>query len=182
MPSREGSNLRPLWRFCHTLNKQKVTYGTPPLLKDIKNEGRTGKVYENKGMGDKMPEQMSDICAELKPILQKIAGLESLFTVNCVFATGFVHKFTAKRTSSSASCLSTFSAERRSESDQPSPRGEGGGHAPPGLRLPKGELGIANHRCFGPQAGEGPLLERRTYLLAAQPRCATPSNTQSHNQ
>src|ERR1035437_9072607 len=40
--------------------------------KDIKNEGRSGKVYENKGAMDKMSERMSAICAGLKPFLQKI--------------------------------------------------------------------------------------------------------------
>ena len=40
--------------------------------KDVKNEGRPGKVYENKGPMDKMAETISDICARLKPFLQKI--------------------------------------------------------------------------------------------------------------
>ena len=54
MPSREGSNLRPLWRFRQSLDIQKVTNGTPPPPRDVKNEDRSGYVYENKGDNDKM--------------------------------------------------------------------------------------------------------------------------------
>jgi hypothetical protein len=32
-------------------------------LKDVKNEGRSGDVYENKGNSDKMPDQKTDISA-----------------------------------------------------------------------------------------------------------------------
>src|ERR1017187_9486735 len=46
--------------------------GNHSTPKDVKNEGRPGKVYENKGQRDKMPEIISDICARLKPFLQKI--------------------------------------------------------------------------------------------------------------
>src|ERR1035437_9016588 len=46
--------------------------GNHSTPKDVKNEGRPGKVYENKGAMDKMSERMSDICARLKPFLQKI--------------------------------------------------------------------------------------------------------------
>jgi hypothetical protein len=76
MPSREGSNLRLLWRFRYALYKQKVITGTPPPPKDVKNEGRSGKVYENKGSPDKMPDEKSGICAQLNPVLQKITDLE----------------------------------------------------------------------------------------------------------
>ncbi len=48
MPSREGCNLRPLWRFRHALNQQKITCGAPPSLRDVKNEDRSDYVYENK--------------------------------------------------------------------------------------------------------------------------------------
>src|ERR1019366_9733932 len=40
--------------------------------KDVKNEGRPGYVYENKGEMDKMSETISGICAWSKPFLQKI--------------------------------------------------------------------------------------------------------------
>src|ERR1035441_3025521 len=40
--------------------------------KDVKNEGRPGKVYENKGPMDKMSETISAICARLEPFLQKM--------------------------------------------------------------------------------------------------------------
>ena len=49
VPNMQDSNLRPAWRIRHTLNEQKVTNGTPPPQKDVKNEGRCGNVYENKG-------------------------------------------------------------------------------------------------------------------------------------
>jgi hypothetical protein len=79
MPSLEGSNLRPLWRFRHASNQQIVTSGTPPPQKDVKNEGRSGKVYENKGSQDKMPDAISDMGARLRPVLQKIVDLEDSF-------------------------------------------------------------------------------------------------------
>ena len=34
--------------------------------KDVKYEGRSGDMYENKDMHDKMPDQNTDITAELK--------------------------------------------------------------------------------------------------------------------
>jgi len=52
---------------------------------------------------------------------------------------------------SSASYLSTFSPGRRLEIKPPSPRGEGGGHAPP---------------------GEGSLPPAHNHLVAAPPHCA----------
>src|ERR1035441_2679336 len=46
--------------------------GSHSTPKDVKNEGRPGKVYENNETMDKMSEIISDICARLKPFLQKI--------------------------------------------------------------------------------------------------------------
>src|ERR1017187_5762635 len=40
--------------------------------KDVKNDDRPGKVYENKGPSDTMSETISDICARSRPFLQKI--------------------------------------------------------------------------------------------------------------
>ena len=40
-------------------------------LKDVKNEGRSGNVYENKGPCDNLPETKGDICARLHAILHK---------------------------------------------------------------------------------------------------------------
>ena len=84
---RDASGLNPFSRFCHTLNQQKVNCGAPPPLKDVKYEGRSGNVYENKGSIDTMSETMSGICAWLEPILQKITDCEGQFAVNCVFRT-----------------------------------------------------------------------------------------------
>jgi hypothetical protein len=85
---REASGLNPSSRrFCHTLNQQKVSYGGPPPPKDVKYEERSGNVYENKGAIDRLSDEMSGICAWLKPILQKITDCEGQFAVDCAFRT-----------------------------------------------------------------------------------------------
>ena len=75
MPSREGSKFRPSWRFCYAPNKQKVIRGTPPPLRDVKNEGTSGDVDENKGKHDKMSGEITRIRVELTRIVQKITSL-----------------------------------------------------------------------------------------------------------
>ena len=95
MPSREGSNLRPLWRFRHALNQQKVTCGRKVRPRDVKNEGRTDYVYENKQEHDKMSCEKSDIYVEVKRILQKTAGSTSQFAVNGVLWACFVWESTS---------------------------------------------------------------------------------------
>jgi hypothetical protein len=90
MPSREGSNLRPLWRLCQSLDKQKVTNGTPPPQRDVKNEDRSGYVYENKWSHDKLSDEIPAIYIELTRILKKIAGFEGLFAVDCAFGAAFM--------------------------------------------------------------------------------------------
>jgi hypothetical protein len=84
MPSREGSNLRPLWRFRPALNKQKVTYVDQPTIKMLINDVGSRNVYENKGKIDIMPDEKSDIYVEMTRIFQKFAGLEGQFAVNPV--------------------------------------------------------------------------------------------------
>ena len=42
-------------------------------LKDVKNEGRSGNVYENKGPDDNLPDAKDDICARLHAILHRNA-------------------------------------------------------------------------------------------------------------
>ena len=71
-------NAAALLTVFHPKTTHTGNHSTP---KDVKNEGRPGKVYENKGQRDKMPEIISDICARLKPFLQKIAV--SSFPNNC---------------------------------------------------------------------------------------------------
>src|ERR1039458_3189063 len=66
-------NAAALLTVFHPETTHTGSHSTP---KDVKNEGRSGKVYENKGANDKMSERMSDICARLRPFLQKI-GLSS---------------------------------------------------------------------------------------------------------
>jgi hypothetical protein len=77
----EDSNPRPLWRIHPTSTQQKVTIGAPPHPKDVKNEGRSGNVHENKGSNDKMPEEMSGICAWLRVILQKNTDFKRHFAL-----------------------------------------------------------------------------------------------------
>ena len=42
-------------------------------------------MYENKEKEGNLPDEMRDIFAQLKPILQKITGLEGQFAVNYAF-------------------------------------------------------------------------------------------------
>jgi hypothetical protein len=90
---RGAFGLHPSWRFRHTLNQQKVTNGGRPPQKSIKNEGRSGNVYENKGSNDKLTETTSGICAQLNPILKKIKAWEGQFTVNYAFRMVFWSSF-----------------------------------------------------------------------------------------
>jgi|ERR1039458_3762961 hypothetical protein len=62
-------NAAALLTVFHPESTHTGNHSTP---KDVKNEGRPGYVYENKWEMDKMPEITSDICAWLKPFLQKI--------------------------------------------------------------------------------------------------------------
>jgi len=48
------SNLRLKWRLLTPKNQHKVTLGRRVPPRDVKNEGRTDYVYENKGEHDKM--------------------------------------------------------------------------------------------------------------------------------
>ena len=45
--------------------------GERATLKDVKNEGRSGNVYENKGTNDNLPDTKDDISAWLHAILHK---------------------------------------------------------------------------------------------------------------
>jgi hypothetical protein len=49
--------------------------GEPSTLKDVKNEGRSGNVYENKEPCDKLPDTKEDISAWLNVILHKNTGI-----------------------------------------------------------------------------------------------------------
>jgi hypothetical protein len=50
---RKDPRLRPLWRLTHTLIKVRNGALTH---RDVKNEGTSGDVYENKGSHDTMTE------------------------------------------------------------------------------------------------------------------------------
>ena len=47
---------------------KKTAGGNPSTPKDVKNEGRSGNVYENKGPYDISPDRKGDICAWLYAI------------------------------------------------------------------------------------------------------------------
>jgi len=55
------SRLRQLWRLTNTLIKVRNGALTH---KDVKNEGTSGDVYENKGVNDTMPDNPSGFLAE----------------------------------------------------------------------------------------------------------------------
>ena len=96
MPSQQGSNLRPLWRLRHALNKQKVTYGDWLKKKMLVYDVRSRNVYENKQNHDKLSHKKSDIYVELTRILQKIVGLKGQFGASGSFGALFLRKFTAR--------------------------------------------------------------------------------------
>ena len=50
--------------------------------KDVKNEGRSGNVYENKGSNDTMTENYSGFCAWSAPFLQKLTKIQRAFWPN----------------------------------------------------------------------------------------------------
>jgi len=54
---------------------RKVARGEPAAPKDVKYEGRSGNVYENKGSNDDLPDRKHDICAWLHAILQESARI-----------------------------------------------------------------------------------------------------------
>jgi hypothetical protein len=85
VPNMEDSNPRPFRRLRPTSTQQKVTIGAPPPPKDVKNKGRSGNVYENKGSNDKMTDTVSGICAWLSVVLQKNTDFERHFALNFSF-------------------------------------------------------------------------------------------------
>ena len=54
---------------------RKITRGSHYAHKDVKNEGRSGNVYENKGPNDTMTDNISGFCAWLHTILHKNARI-----------------------------------------------------------------------------------------------------------
>ena len=69
---REASGLHPSWRFRHTLNQQKVTFGDGPNKKMLINHERSRNVYENKQNKNNMPDKKAGISACLTPICRKL--------------------------------------------------------------------------------------------------------------
>jgi hypothetical protein len=67
----EDSNLRRLWRLTNTLMKVRQEGQTP---NDVKNEGRSGDVHENKGSSDTMTETKIDFVSENARVLQNSAA------------------------------------------------------------------------------------------------------------
>ena len=83
----EDFNIGPLRRIRHPLNQQKVRIWRWSGRKNKNYYDRTQYVYENKQNDDKMTGTFADICAQLRPLLQKIAGLEPQFTAIFGFRT-----------------------------------------------------------------------------------------------
>ena len=77
------------------LKQTTITCGGKIRPRDVKNEGRTDYVYENKQEHDKMSCEKSDIYVEVKRILQKTAGSTSQFAVNGVLWACFVWESTS---------------------------------------------------------------------------------------
>ena len=57
--------------FLSSMVRAKSREGGPPTPKDVKNEGRSGNVYENKGPNDTMTDNISGFCAWSHAILHK---------------------------------------------------------------------------------------------------------------
>jgi hypothetical protein len=57
----EDSSLRQLWRLTNTLIKVRNGALTH---RDVKNEGTSGDVYENKGASDTLPDNQSGFLAD----------------------------------------------------------------------------------------------------------------------
>ena len=61
MQRMEDSSLRQLWRLTNVLFRVRNGALAP---RDVKNEGTSGDVYENKGEGDTMTDNGSGFVAE----------------------------------------------------------------------------------------------------------------------
>jgi len=84
MSTSEASNHRLKGRLLTPKNQHKVSIGGRLPRRDVKNEGRTDYVYENKGMDDKMSCIWESYFANLPlnfPILQISRGQS---VVNCI--------------------------------------------------------------------------------------------------
>src|SRR5208282_684140 len=82
MPSQEGSNLRPLWRIRHALNRQEVKFGGWPTKKMLINAVRSRYVYENKENNDRMSDELSDIYVDMTCVRQEFAHSEPRMTLS----------------------------------------------------------------------------------------------------
>ena len=73
--------LRPTWKMPDkssgageaksSMWRGKSRAGERATQKDVKNDDRSGNVYENKGAHDKMPDTKGDISAQSHAILQR---------------------------------------------------------------------------------------------------------------
>ncbi len=95
MSRMEASNLRPVWRFGHHLNKQKITNEAGPRKKMLIYYDQSRYVYENKENYDRMSGKMSGIYGKVTLILQNIADVQGQFDVNCAFRACWVGKSAA---------------------------------------------------------------------------------------
>jgi hypothetical protein len=82
MSTLEALNLRLKWRLLTPKNQQKVTLGSRVPPRDVKNEGRTDYVYENKGGHDKMSCIGEGSFPNLTPISAHFAGFARFLARN----------------------------------------------------------------------------------------------------
>jgi hypothetical protein len=82
MPDKSSDAGEVKLSICRAISRA----GDCGTQKDVKNDDRSGNVYENKGANDKMPDTKDDISAQLHAILhrntrilQKLSALLSLF-------------------------------------------------------------------------------------------------------
>jgi hypothetical protein len=61
----EDSSLRQLWRLTNVLSKVRNGALTH---RDVKNEGTSWDMYENKGAGDKMDDNRVDLLSENRQV------------------------------------------------------------------------------------------------------------------
>jgi len=68
-------------------NKQKVRFGKKCVLRNVKNEGASGDVYENKGSRQNVMREILDMSAQLRGDFTRNSG-GSRFILSCVVLSG----------------------------------------------------------------------------------------------
>ena len=83
------------WRYCRPGNSattvhcgggQETAPGAADTPRNVKNEGTSGDVYENKWQGDNLPDTKDDISARLHAILQKSTPILQRLSAFCHYS------------------------------------------------------------------------------------------------